>query len=105
MAESMIARIRRGAALLDKKRRSKAWRKQIDIRGLDMSIGYPEDDECGCMLAQLYGTSIKGSDALGFYDLNADEDAGSMHGFYAYGNQEYEPLTRAWKRYLKAETA
>ena len=90
MAESMIARVRRGAALLDKKRRSKAWRKKIDLESLNIG------SFCDCIGGQLYGGDYFNAPAW-FQEADA---------FMAKPHEEYAAmsvrLTRAWKRYLKS---
>ena len=87
MAESLISRIGRGAALLDKKRRSKACRKKIDLDKLNIS------HNCDCIGGQLYGGYHKAPDW--FIDSTSflpDKDEN--------WDVEAKALTRAWKRYL-----
>ena len=101
MTESMASRIRRGAALLDKKRRSKAWRKKIDLDRLNMGMPLFMDGRCGCILAQTYGTYGMGLRKLGIANSD-DDDMGRAQGFFPDG-ESMDALTRAWKRFLKAE--
>ena len=98
MTESMISRIRRGAALLDKKRGSKAWRKKIDLDRLNMGMPIFRNDGCGCVLAQTYGDYGIGLQRLGIAE-SADDALGRAQGFFP-DCEEMTALTRAWKRYL-----
>ena len=88
MAESMIARVRRGAALLDKKRRSKAWRKKIDLKRLYIA------SFCDCIGGQLYGGNY----------ANAPEWFQRSDAFVAQPDEDRittsMALTSAWKQLL-----
>ena len=86
MSESLISRVRRGAALLDKKRRSKAWRKKIDLDRLNMATS------CNCIGGQLYGNYVDAPEWL----MSSDAFIGLGLDYF----DDVRALTRAWKRYL-----
>lgn len=85
-------RVERGAAMLDKKRRSPAWRGKIDLETLAI------EDGCRCVLGQLYGNYVKGEERLG---LITDADKAIHLGLVTWA-QNPRPLTRAWVRYIEA---
>lgn len=83
------------------------WRTKIDLDHLDMSMGIftsaTPGNECGCVLAQLYGTYTHGVERL-TVDEDAEEDV--EFGFVppesdwqvgvGYGDA-WTLLTEAWK--------
>ena len=81
-------RVERGAALLDKKRRSPAWRKRINLDEFDIG------DPCNCVLGQVYESFTDGLYKLGIY---GSEWLGLGFDTYAV---DFGPLTRAWRKYL-----
>ena len=92
-------RVVAGAALLDAEW-GRGWHTEIDLDQLDMSIGnrssnVPEgDDQCGCILMQLYGGYTDGKLELGIGGPEAEE-----LGFEAMEvplDSEYNALGDAW---------
>lgn len=100
MSEELLRRARRGAAYLDK-RLGRGWRRQIRRRRLNMGMGAPGPNGCGCILTQLYGSYERGGDEL---DLNLDSGAPGRLGFYTAKYDDYEPLTEAWLTVLREKS-
>ena len=90
--------IARGLALLDEKV-GPGWEQRIDLEKLRLS-------SCKqCVVGQLFDEYDKGADILGF-------ELGSRYGFdvgMVHAPQtvwsEYQALTRAWKRAIRARRA
>lgn len=89
---TLISRVRAGAALLDKVRRSRAWRGKIDLDRLDISQFGNGPDGPSCVLDQLYP--------------GWDMPAAIIEGIWwecGFNGTDTAALTRAWKRYLRSE--
>lgn len=94
-SKEALKRARRGAKLLDKKL-GRGWRRKIRRRNLDMSRGSYEIGECGCVLAQLYGSYDEGLEAL---DISWGED--ERLGFDRDDEVGYDDLDEAWLQTLR----
>lgn len=82
------ARVRKGAALLDK--RAPGWEKNINTRTLNIASTH------NCALGQTYGSYFVGAVVAGVTHTTKE------HGFQANGwnvdvDAEYRALTEAWK--------
>jgi hypothetical protein len=105
---TLKARVKRGAALLDKQVRG--WAERIDIERLDLSASpyYPDTDYpdtegsygCGCVLAQLDAHDEDG-ERVGYYSdgaqaLGLDFDHALEYGFTSHEPDKYPKLTELW---------
>lgn len=105
---TMYRRVRRGIAWLNE--HIPGWQGKIDVDHLDMSLGsYGDEDECGCIGAQLdyakypehegtfdefltdHGLSTHDATKLGLLDTDAEID-------------EYNALTAIWQRAIGTDS-
>jgi hypothetical protein len=102
--ESVMERVRKGAALLDEK--VPDWRERVSRANLDMT------STKDCILGQLFGTLGVGLAVLELgeryeYLAPSTEHPGYQHGFlYTYDADEQNIgaiLTEAWRRVLAGE--
>ena len=92
-----ITKAKRGAAFLDAKL-GRGWRRKIRRRDLDMRQGlYRWQGDCGCIIAQLYGSYTDGRLDLG---VRGRERAASL-GFDRSPRVGYAELTEAWLEVLR----
>ena len=92
MRTPLRERVEAGAALLDRKRRSKTWRRKIDLKQLNL-------ESCqDCILGQLYGGYSVGLDRL---ERNGEWIWPDELGFDPAAT-DHRPLTRAWCEYIEA---
>ena len=96
MAETIIARVRRGAKLLDKT--LPGWEKKIRLHDLDLN-------NCEvCILGQLYRSYFKGLDAL--FDGDLAYKARYLYGFSSLRKDKLmKRLTRTWGRFILGRLA
>lgn len=96
MLRSARAAAKRGAKLLDKA--LPGWHRKVKITQLDMSYPFYYGD-CGCVLAQAYGSYNNGLQEL---DIDTLTDADSKLGFNAStDNYNFDELNTAWKEQIR----
>jgi hypothetical protein len=88
MSTRIPANVRRGAALLDE--RLPGWRGRVSVSTLDLG------NECKCVVGQVLGGYVEGTDLLG---LETNRDA-ARYGFTTAARQTFDQLTAAWRKVL-----
>lgn len=90
----------RGAKLLDRHR--PGWWREVRLTKLDQGKPYPrDDDDCSCVLAQLYGSYGTGLEPLSKEGLWSNGGV-YLHGFDAETFTDLSALTEAWKDEIRA---
>ncbi len=86
-------RVQRGIKALDA--HVPQWRSRIEVDHIRMEISVYKND-CGCILAQLFGTYSHGMDVL-----KLDEWTAIELGFLGDCTWDHDPLTIEWRETLR----
>lgn len=103
MGRSYDAAVEAGAALIDAALGRRAWDRELDFDKLDMA---EPQGECGCVLAQTFGSFAHGLFKVGLE--GAPGRAVADHGFDTWTGvqrRSYERLKAAWARLVERRIA